>query len=391
MQVKNLQHAIDTQGPGSGPGFLPRTLLLLGAGHAHLDLLAQLARAPLVGVQVVLVAPYPRQLYFARMPALVAGRCAVDDCAIALPELVQRAGVRWLQASVSALHADARMVLLDNGTELAFDWLSINTGAVQDREVLEAAMPGARTHALFLRPFEGFAALWPRVAAMGDERALRMAVIGGGAAGVELSLALRQRLPHCAVTLVCGDHAPCPTWAPAAQARLLRALKRRAVTVLQARATGFHDGEVLLDNGARLACDVPVLAVGTQAPRWLQGSGLALNDAGFVAVNGSLQSTSHPSVFACGDVSNCAEHPHARDGVHATAAGATLVRNLTASARGTPLRPQHPPALALRFVALGDGSAMASWGQWSVQGRWVGAWKSLREQRYLRRYALAPR
>ena len=386
MQVKHLQHAIDTQAPESGPGFHPRTLLLLGAGHAHLQVLESLAKEPLVGVQVTLVAPYPRQMYFARVADMVAGHCSVDDCAIPLPELVQRAGVRWLQASVSALHADARMALLDNGTELSFDWVSINTGAVQDRDAIEAAMPGARTHALFLRPIETFAALWPRVAAMGEARPLRVAVIGAGAAGVEIAMALRQRLPHCALTLVCGDHAPGSSFPAPVQHRLTRALKKRKVTLLQARATGFHDGEVVLDNGARLACDVPLIAVGVHGPRWLHGCGLALDAQGFVEVNAFQQSTSHAYVFATGDVSTRMDKHLPRSGSYAVGAGPALVRNLVATAHNTPLHAYQPPTHALLLLSCGDKTAIASWGAWSAQGRWLGWWKQRREQRFLARY-----
>lgn len=388
MKVKHLQHALDTEVPHSGPGFQPHTLVLLGAGHAHVHVLAQLARTPLVGVQVVLVAPYPRQMYSGMVPGLVAGHYSENECAIPLAELVRRAGVRWLQASVTGFHAEDRTVQLDNGMELSFDWASLNTGPVQDRDTLEAAMPGARTHALFLRPIEGFAALWPRVLAMGNERALRMAVIGAGAAGIELVLALAQRLPHCAFTLLSGDAAPGMDYPATVQARIARTLKRRNITVLQERATGFHDGEVLLANGARLACDVPIIAVGAHAPRWLQESALALDAQGFVQVNAFQQSTSHPHVFAVGDVSSRSDRPLARSGVYAVRAGPALMRNLAASARSTALHAHQPPAHTLNLLACGDKTAIASWGRWSAQGRWVWWWKNWIDRRFMARYTL---
>ncbi|MDT8992502.1 FAD-dependent oxidoreductase [Curvibacter sp. APW13] len=388
MKVKHLQHALDTEGPLSGPGFQPHTLLLLGAGHAHVHVLAQLAKEPLVGVQVVLVAPYPRQLYSGMVPGMVAGHYAIDDCAIALAELVRRAGVRWLQASVTDFNADARMVRLDNGMELPFDWASLNTGPVQDREQIEAAMPGARTHALFLRPIEGFAALWPRVAAMGDERALRMAVIGGGAGGIELAMALQQRLPRSAVTLVSGDHPPGANYPESVQTRIARALKQRNITVLQENATGFLDGEVLLSNGARLACDVPLIAVGAHAPRWLQDSALALDAQGFVLVNAFQQSTSHPHVFAVGDVCRRGDRELPRSGVYAVRSGPALMRNLAALARNEPLHAHQPPARTLNLLSCGNRTAIASWGQWSAQGRWVWWWKDRIDRRFLARYSV---
>ncbi|MFZ2325992.1 MAG: hypothetical protein WAW73_03670, partial [Rhodoferax sp.] len=157
--------------PHSAQG--PQQVVLLGAGHAHVQTLVQLAAQPLPGTVVTLVTPYPRQMYSGMVPGFMAGHYALEDCVIPLEPLVQRGGIRWVQQSVVGMDAQKQTVLLDDGSTLRFDWLSINTGPTQDRDVLERAMPGAREHALFVRPIEAFGALWPRVAEMGDARALR--------------------------------------------------------------------------------------------------------------------------------------------------------------------------------------------------------------------------
>ena len=165
-----------------GPGYQPRQLVLLGAGLAHLHVLAHLADHPLIGVRIILVAPHARQILPAMVPGLVAGHYTLDDCAVPLEPLVRRSGVHWLQRNVKALNAQDQTVLLDDGSALHYDCLSVNTDAIQNREQIDRSVPGARTHGLFVRPLEAFTALWPRVRDMADARALRIAVIGGGAA-----------------------------------------------------------------------------------------------------------------------------------------------------------------------------------------------------------------
>ena len=54
-------------------------LVMLGAGHAHVHLLSTLAAQPLAGVQITLVAPFPRQLYSGMVPGFVAGHYALED------------------------------------------------------------------------------------------------------------------------------------------------------------------------------------------------------------------------------------------------------------------------------------------------------------------------
>jgi NADH dehydrogenase FAD-containing subunit len=391
MSAAPLSHFGDDDSLPTGPGYLPRTLVLLGAGFAHLQALQQLARKPLIGVQVVLVAPHPRQMVAARIPAWVAGRVGLEDCSIALEPLVQRAGVRWVQCGVRGLDAAERLVVLDEGEPLAYDWLSINTGPNHNRDQLEQAMPGVRAHGLFVRPIDRFTTLWPQVVAKADESPLRLAVIGGGGAGIELALAARARLPQSAITLVCGNGPAGANFNPATQRRIATVLRRRGITVLQGGATGFSEGVVQLGCGATLACDVPLIAVGAHAPAWLQGSGLALDAQGFVAVDACLRSTSHPEVLAAGDVSSRADQAVARNGTHALHAGAALVRNLVAIASGQTPTAHRPPPHSLSLLACGNGQAILDWGGFSMQGYGVGWLKRTLDRRLVSRFAATAR
>jgi NADH dehydrogenase FAD-containing subunit len=143
----------------------------------------------------------------------------------------------------------------------------------------------------------------------------------------------------------------------------------------------------MLASGARLACDAPLLAIGAQAPAWLAGSGLALDDAGFLAVNACQQSLSHPHVFAAGDVASRLDAPHPRSGVHAVRAGPALLANLRAALQAQPLVPYTPPARTLNLLACGARYAIASWGNWSFEGRWVWHWKDHIDRKFVARYA----
>lgn len=364
-------------------------LVLLGAGHAHVHVLSTLAAQPMPGVQITLVAPYPRQLYSGMVPGFVAGHYALDDCVIPLEPLLENTGIRWLTRSTTALDTLAQSVTLDDGSVLHYDWLSVNTGPVQDRQRIEAMLPGAREHGLFVRPIETFGALWPRVAEMANSRALRVAVIGGGAAGIELAMAIRHRLPKAAVTLITGGDKVAASYPARLQQRVSQALKRRNVTVLPDMAACIQAGEVVLGSGARLACDVPVIATGAQAPAWLAGSGLALDEQGFMTVDACQRSTSHANVFAAGDVSSRIDQTLARSGVYAVRAGPALARNIAAATSGMEPTPHMPPVNTLNLLSCGDHYAIASWGKYSAQGRWVWWLKDWIDRSFIKRYRRA--
>lgn len=356
-------------------------LVLLGAGPAHLQVLAQLAAQPLPQTQVVLVTPHPSPLVPGMLAGLVAGHYSLDDCAVPLEPLVQRSGIRWVERSAVALDMAQQTLQLDDGSTLAFDWLSVNVSPIQDRVRIEHTLPGAREHALFTRPAEVFATLWPRVVAMGEERPLRIAVVGEGPEGVELALAARHRLPTAAVTLVCGPTPPGALYAPLVQDRLLGLLKQRGVTVLQDVAQSLRDGNVQLGCGADLACDVPILAATPQPPLWLADSGLALDPTGFPAVDVYQRSTSHSRVFAIGDGDTQTTHASTLPSERDLHTGAALAHNLASAMAGMALKPHQPTAPAWHILSGGGRYAVGSWRGFSAQGRWVWWLKNWRDRR----------
>ena len=364
-----------------------KKLVLLGAGHAHVHVLSTLAAQPLPGVQVTLVAPFPRQLYSGMVPGFVAGHYTLDECVIQLEPLLKGTDITWLPRSVTSLDASANSVTLNDGSTLDFDWLSVNTGPVQDRKKTEALLPGAREHGLFVRPIESFGALWPQVLAMAPPQPLRLAVIGGGAAGIELCMAVRQRLPKASVTLINGSGELAASYPEKVRQRVRQALKERGIVVLFERASRIQAGEVTLENGATLVCDVPLIATGAQAPAWLQGSGLALDEQGFIAVDAFQRSTSHDRIFAVGDVSTRIDQPLPRSGVYAVRAGPALLTNLTAVLAGVPPVPHMPPKNTLNLLSCGDHYAIATWGDYSAQGRWVWWLKDWIDRGFIKRYS----
>ncbi len=375
-----------------------KKLVLLGAGHAHVHVLAQLARQRPADLNVTVVSPYPFQTYSGMTPGFVAGHYSEAECQIPLEPLVRAAGARWIQARCTGLDAAAQTVHLAaaGGAQewppgLHYDLLSIDTGAVIDRQRLAAEMPGAPEHALIVRPIEAFAALWPQVLALAETRPLSVVVIGAGAAGLELLFAAEQRLRqtgHAArFTLITGGPEAAESYPEGVRARVRRQLKRRHITVLRDTCVGVQDRQVLLGSGATLACDVPLLAIGTHAPPWLQGSGLALSEPGHVLVNTFQQSTSHPQVFAAGDVATRADRPHPKSGVYAVRAGPPLAHNLLAAHAGQPLQPHQPPQRTLNLLSCGAGHAIGSYGPLNWEGGWVWRWKDHIDRAFMAKYA----
>jgi pyridine nucleotide-disulfide oxidoreductase family protein len=382
-----------------------KKLLLLGAGHAHVHVLSRLAQHRPADLDVTVVTPYPYQTYSGMTPGLVAGHYSEQDCQIPLEPLIKAAGAKWVRARCSGIDAGERRVRLSPAgqsrspgdilpPDLPYHLLSIDTGAVIDRQRLEQDMPGAATHALIVRPIEVFASLWPQVLEQAQARALSVAMIGAGAGGLELLFAAVQRLraqgaEGARFTLITGGGEPAASYPAGMRSRVLRQLKRQNITILRDSCVGMEAGVVRLAGGSELACDVPILAIGTHAPPWLQGSGLALSEAGHLLVNAFQQSPSHPEVFAAGDVSTRLDRPHPKSGVYAVRAGPPLADNLLAAHEGQALKPHHPPANTLNLLSCGTGHAIVSWGPLHAEGGWAWRWKDRIDRAFMAKYTLA--
>src|SRR6266480_2814404 len=274
-----------------------------------------------------------------------------------------------------------REVTTARGERLHYDVLSLDTGS-------SAGEPaGAAEHALRVRPVEPFLAGWERLresARRGEVR--RIAVIGGGAAGVEVLLAMRHGLAGVAVEFALFSELPILA-GHGARRRIVRMLCERGVAVHAGRkvlAAGENGLE--LDGGGRFEAQIVVWATGAYAPSRIAHSGLATDARGFVAVSDTLQSRSRPEIFAAGDVATVIGEPRPKSGVFAVRQGPVLARNLRRALAGKALERFRSPSRSLALISCGGRYAVASWGRFSLEGAWVWRWKDRIDRRFVGQY-----
>jgi len=366
-----------------------KRLLLLGGGHAHVKVLADLAQRPLAGWDVQLVTPYRRQIYSGMLPGWVAGHYPVEACAIALDRLAAAASIGFHETAGQALDLARGELRCADGGVRGFDALSIDTGPVPALH----EVPGMTEHALPVRPIERFIAAWPQLVdrILGRCRRFDLVLLGAGAAGVELAFAVQRRAArdgwsHLFITVVGADALPLPGAPVATRSHAAQLLARRGITWLgERRATRLDAGAIHFDQGEPLPFDACVASTGAAAPAWPAASGLATDAQGFIRVGPTLQSVSHAQVFAAGDVAAYAS-PRPKSGVFAVRAGPVLAHNLRAYCGARALESWTPQARALYLISTGDKYALATWGRWSFSGRWVWRWKDRIDRKFMRRF-----
>lgn len=360
-------------------------LILLGGGHAHVLVLLRHAMQPLPGVRVTLVSEASDSPYSGMLPGLVAGHYQRDEVHIDLRNLCRHAGVRFIHAQVTGIDPVMKQVQLQGRPPLAYDRLSLNTGATPDLDV-----KGAQ-HVIPVKPIASF---WPRWLQVRDqllqaEAGKTILVVGGGAGSVELALAMSQRLRESAqphrVQLVTRGERLLPGYPPLMLHWLQPRLQQHGIQV----HTQFEVAEVRSDGvqgraGQFLPADAIFWCTQARAADWPAASGLAVQENGFVRVHDTLQSVSHPDIFAAGDCAWLDNIALPRAGVYAVRQAPVLFENLRRSFADLPLQHYRPQRQFLSLLATGDRDAVGARGPFSMAGPWVWRWKDRIDRRFMR-------
>nr|MBV6629581.1 FAD-dependent oxidoreductase [Oceanococcus sp. HetDA_MAG_MS8] len=365
------------------------TIVLVGAGHAHLYIANQAADYAKVGAEVVLIDP-GKFWYSGMATGLLGGRYAPEDDQIDPDELIRRRGGRFIHDRVDAVDTSARRLTLSSGETIDYDWLSLNVGSEVDVSGLEPAGNGPR-----IWPVKPIPPLYELRQLL--EQTMRetgemppVAVIGGGATGSELTanlagLARRAGvLPN--VTLITSSERLLPDAPSGASRALLRVLKGFGIKLrLRMRARRINARGVELETGESIACEHVLAAVGLQAKALTRELGLSASRAG-LRVNKYMQSVDDARVFAAGDCADFAPRDLPKLGVFGVRAAAIIHHNLLANVQGKPLKAYKPQRIWLAILNLGDGRGLLTWWRFWWLGRIADWLKDRIDRRFMEKY-----
>ena len=375
-----------------------RDIVLVGGGHSHVVVLKRFAMQPEPGLRLTLICTDVHTPYSGMLPGYVAGHYDYDSVHIDLSRLAMFAGARLYREEVIGLDRTNGKVLCRNRPPVPYDRLSINIGSTPQL----AGVPGAAGYVVPVKPIYQFNQRW--LALLGRvqqhyQGVLRIAVVGAGAGGVELLLAMQYRLQREFVGLGRNVHllqfhllgaepVILPTHNAGVRQRFMRVLTERGVSLhLGSQVTQVETNRLICASGEVVEADEIMWVTQAGGAQWLQGTGLALDANGFLVVNDCLQSITDPLVFAAGDIAAMQNHPLPKAGVFAVRQGRPLADNLRLSVRARTLRPYHPQSSWLALISTGDKYAVASRGAIGFAGQWVWRWKDWIDQRFMRKFS----
>ncbi|MEP6515731.1 FAD-dependent oxidoreductase [Microcoleus vaginatus] len=416
-----------------------KDLVLIGGGHSHAIVLKMFGIKPLPGVRLTLISDVLHAPYSGMLPGHVAGFYGYDECHIDLRSLAEFAGCHILVDRAIAIDLNKNLVICQTRPPINFDVLSVDIGSTP----ATLSVPGAAEYAIAAKPVPEFLASWNQLISARQnhpEKPLRIAIVGGGAGGVELALNMQSRLGkeegrgkkeegrrkreegrgkkeerrrkreeklenlsseihlfHSGAELMEGHN---------------QRVRRRLQEILLIRGIQLHlkekvcavkkieketnpqfhtDYQLSGESGLELECDHIFWVTQASAADWIRESGLAADSKGFMQVNDCLQSVSHPNVFGAGDIAAMVNYPRPKAGVFAVRQGKPLFENLQHFLLEKPLKPFAPQEQYLGLIGTGNKRAIASRGNFMWESRLLWYWKDWIDRQFMQKFSNLPK
>eukprot|EP00571_Detonula_confervacea_P001707 CAMPEP_0172330682 /NCGR_PEP_ID=MMETSP1058-20130122/61530_1 /TAXON_ID=83371 /ORGANISM="Detonula confervacea, Strain CCMP 353" /LENGTH=525 /DNA_ID=CAMNT_0013047907 /DNA_START=122 /DNA_END=1699 /DNA_ORIENTATION=- len=426
-----MHHHHSTNGPISD---LPtKRVVLIGGGHAHVQVIKSLnAHSRPSHINVTLIDLQSTASYSGMVPGCVSKLYTLDQVQIALDSLAEWSGIEFVCGKVVGMSIEndgEKMVIVEetdeNGNyikkEIPFDVVSIDIGSTT-RDF--TSIPGASEHTISTRPISDLVLriqkeediLKEKLSTGGLPDGAHVVVVGGGAAGIELSLALRARWngildSKLSITLIDSNDALFPSESSACRSALKQVMEKYNIEVrhnlIVDEVTSSHIHVSNSVDTSNLKDKIPythcIWATGAEAHTlsWdlHKQFGLSVSpDRGWIRVNQHLQSLSHPSVFAAGDcceIVNENKKSPPKAGVYAVRSGPILIENLTrflganahsktdVEANRNDLVSYHPQDDFLKLIMCGDGTALGFRFGFPFYGKWVWHLKDYIDQMFM--------
>ncbi|MGF2035772.1 MAG: FAD-dependent oxidoreductase [Nostoc sp. CmiVER01] len=363
-----------------------KDLVLIGGGHSHTIALKMFGRKPLPGVRLTLITEAKNTAYSGMLPGHIAGFYSHDECHIDLRPLANFAQAHLYIDRVVALDLENHKVLCANGLVVDFDVLSIDIGSTP----ATLSVSGAAEYAIAAKPVSQLLEHWyTLIEAVGKnpQEPIRIAIVGGGAGGVELALSMQshlhrilrqtqQPIQNLEVHLFQRGTELMPNYHSSVRHQVQQILTAQGIklhlreTVCKVAPTLYSEPkkifEIKCESGLIVECNKIFWVTQASAPEWLKSAGLGTDEKGFILIEDTLQSQTHPQVFAAGDIATMVNHPRPKAGVFAVRQGKPLFENLQRILLGKSLKPYRPQKQYLSLIGTGDERAIATKGAFTL-------------------------
>ena len=359
--------------------------------------------SPFPNTRLVCISNFSVSTYSGMLPGVLAGDYEPSEMTIDLVKLCSAAGATLILDDVVGLDRDQQRLLFISRPPLPFDVLCVGIGSVPTIEAeVERGAP-----LVPIKPMQTFqdrlSDQLNSVMKCSPQPGIKIAIVGGGVAGVEVAMCLPGFLSTIAtdndeavdtvfnLTLIQKNDDLLPAQSRGLRDRARQRLSERNVEVLCGQSVErVATDHLAFNNGKTVPADVVIWATGAKAPELLRNFGLPTDERGFLLTNRTLRTTADLPIFAVGDSGTIDDEHLPKAGVYAVRQGPVLWENLRQLLDGQPLKPYRPQGRFLKLLNCGDGTAIGEYGSISFQGAWAWKLKDWIDTRFVEKFQNLP-
>ncbi|WP_018924624.1 FAD-dependent oxidoreductase [Salsuginibacillus kocurii] len=355
-------------------------VVLVGAGHAHVSLLRKEMKKSVREAEWMLISPSRYQYYSGMYAGFIEGLYSEPEIRIDVKRLCEKAGIRFIEDAVSQLYPQRKELHTEGGSVVSYDLLSFNIGSSAAWE----HVPGAEQYAHTIKPTHRLPTVVQQV-----KGAKNLAIVGGGAAGVEVAFAFQsynEKHGSYQTTSLLTKGEIMEDLREEDKALLKNELERAGVQLYEQAAVKEMTPSSLITRQEKIPYDKAIWLAGSGAPPLFANADLAGED-GFLPVKHTLQSIEDPDIFGAGDCITVQSHPDLpKNGVYALSHTPVLHENLLRRLRRHSLRPYRPQERYLAIISLGKRKALLLYGGRSFIGRLSWRLKDRIDTRFMKKF-----
>ena len=352
---------------------MKKKILLLGAGHAHIQLLHLLSGVDRSLFELILISDQMHSSYSGMIPSFLAGYYSQNQLQFDLQKICDRYHYTFIKGEATAIQISEKKVQISNGNYYDYDICSINIG-IKTKSIPSAA--DSKSDVIYLKPISELISKWDQIIQRKTAPA-SLTIIGGGSAAFEIAVACRRRFNDLTIPIkiITGQSELLHEETQQTKNRARQSLQKLHIDIIEkVRVEKIESEYVFLSDGRKLSKHICLVGTSAKAPAFFKESGLPVNDSGFIQVDQYLNVLGLKNIFAAGDCCDFTPHPLPKAGVYAVREGPLLARNIISLLKDeNKLKAYIPQSYFLKILITGKNEALATYKNLSFRG-WL-AWR----------------
>ena len=347
-----------------------KMLILVGGGHTHRFLITSMIREKLENYNVLLISNYDKQFYSGMASAYMENIYSEDDFSVDLRRLCNKAGISFIEEEVLSVDPTKKTLITSNNKTYEFDLISFDTGS----DTAGKKISGAKEFSKSVKPLQNLKVIKNIIKKSVNEK-LGIVVIGAGAAGIEMSIAMRKfcdkEKNKNKISIIDSNNEIMDGYDKKIKRIVHKELNKNEIELFtNERVNCIKKDTIIMDSGKEINYGFLMLASGSVAHDLYKKSKFEVDERGYMIVNSYLQNEKYPFVFGAGDCISIKEYDYVKKvGVYAIKEAPILWENIKRAARNKELKKYVAQKEYLAIVSLGNKRGALSYHGFVLSGK----------------------